>query len=48
MTTLPAELLPLIVKFQPLFAKSVWKNAQTLLVGAILAIANAPSPLACV
>lgn len=36
MFTLPAELLPLIVEFQPLFSKSVWKNAQTLLVGAIL------------
>lgn len=38
MPTLPAELLPLIVEFQPLFSKSVWKNAQTLLVGAIPAI----------
>src|SRR5262249_39858658 len=38
MPTLPAELLPLIVEFQPLFSKSVWENAQTLLVGAILAI----------
>jgi hypothetical protein len=38
MHTLPAELLPLIVEFQPLFSKSVWENAQTLLVGAILAI----------
>ena len=38
MPTLPAELLPLIVEFQPLFSKSVWKNAQTLLAGAILAI----------
>jgi hypothetical protein len=38
MPTLPAELLPLIVNFQPLFAKSVWKNAQTLMVGAILTI----------
>jgi hypothetical protein len=38
MPKLPAELLPLIVTFQPLFAKSVWENAQTLLVGAILAI----------
>ena len=38
MPTLPAELLPLIVEFQPLFSKSVWKNAQILLVGAILAI----------
>ena len=38
MPTLPAELLPLIVAFQSLFSKSVWENAQTLLVGAILAI----------
>ncbi|MGE0887686.1 MAG: transposase [Blastocatellales bacterium] len=38
MPTLPAELLPFIVEFQPLFSKSVWKNAQTLLAGAILAI----------
>lgn len=38
MPTLPAELLPLIVEFQPLFSKSVWKNAQTLLLGAILAL----------
>ena len=38
MPTLPAELLPLIVEFQPLFSKSVWKNAQVLLLGAILAI----------
>jgi hypothetical protein len=36
MPTLPAELLPFIVEFQPLFSNSVWKNAQTLLVGAIL------------
>src|SRR5215468_9305899 len=38
MPTLPAELLPLIVEFHPLFSKSVWENAQTLLVGAVLAI----------
>lgn len=38
MQTLPVELLPLIVEFQPFFAKSVWENAQTLLVGAMLAI----------
>src|SRR5690349_14716828 len=38
MPTLPAELLPLIVEFQPLFSKPVWENAQTLLVGAILTI----------
>lgn len=38
MTTIPAELLPFIVEFQPLFSKSVWVNAQVLLTGAILAI----------
>jgi hypothetical protein len=38
MPTLPAELLPLIVEFQPLFSKSVWNNAQSLLLGAILAV----------
>lgn len=37
MPTLPAELLPLIVAFQALFSKSIWINAQVLLVGAILA-----------
>lgn len=37
MLTLPAALLPLIVEFAPLFSKSVWKYAQVLLVGAILA-----------
>lgn len=37
MPTLPAALLPFIVEFQPLFSKSVWENAQTLLAGAILA-----------
>ncbi len=38
MPTLPVELLKLIVEFQPFFSKSVWNNAQALLVGAILAI----------
>jgi len=38
MQTLPVELLPLIVVFQPFFSKSVWENAQLLLTGAILAI----------
>jgi len=38
MLPLPAELLPLIVAFQPFFANSVWANAQTLLVGALLAV----------
>ena len=37
MLTLPAELLPLIVEFAPLFSKPVWDHAQVLLVGAILA-----------
>jgi DDE superfamily endonuclease len=35
--TLPAELLPLIVELRPLFSKPVWKQAQVLLIGAILA-----------
>jgi hypothetical protein len=38
MPTLPAELLPFIVEFQPLFSKSVWEHAQILLIGAVLAI----------
>jgi hypothetical protein len=38
MRTLPVELLPFIVEFQPFFSKSVWENAQVLLTGAILAI----------
>jgi DDE superfamily endonuclease len=38
MQTLPVELLPLIVEFQPFFSKSVWENARLLLTGAILAI----------
>ena len=33
MPTLPAELLPLIVDFAPLFSKRVWEHAQVLLVG---------------
>jgi hypothetical protein len=37
MPPLPAELLPLIVTFAPLFSKRVWEHAQLLLVGAILA-----------
>jgi hypothetical protein len=37
MLLLPAELLPLIVEFAPLFSKPVWKHATVLLVGAILA-----------
>jgi hypothetical protein len=38
MRTLPVDLLPFIVEFQPFFSKSVWENAQLLLTGAILAI----------
>lgn len=37
MPTLPAELLNLIVVFQPLFTKPTWEHAQTLLLGALLA-----------
>jgi len=37
METLPAELLNLIVGFQPLFTKPTWENAKILLQGALLA-----------
>lgn len=37
MLTLPAELMPLIIEFAPLFSKPVWEHAKVLLVGAILA-----------
>jgi len=37
MHTLPAELLSLIVVFQPLFTKPVWEHAKVLLLGALLA-----------
>lgn len=37
MQTLPAELLSLIVIFQPLFTKPVWEHAKVLLLGALLA-----------
>jgi hypothetical protein len=36
MRTLPAELLNLIVVFEPLFSKSVWETAKVLLLGALL------------
>jgi DDE superfamily endonuclease len=36
MPILPAELLNLIVVFEPLFSKSVWATAQILLLGALL------------
>jgi hypothetical protein len=38
MQTLPVELSPLIIEFQPLFSKPVWQHAKVLLAGAILAI----------
>jgi hypothetical protein len=38
MPILPAELLPLIVEFAPLFSKPVWEQAKILIVGAILTI----------
>lgn len=38
MPTLPAELMPLIVEFAPLFSKPVWEHALVLLAGAILAL----------
>jgi len=34
--TLPAELLKLIVVFQPLFTKPAWEHAKALLLGALL------------
>ncbi len=37
MLTLPFELTSLIVNFAPLFSKPVWRHAQVLLVGALLA-----------
>ena len=37
MPTLPAELLYLIVVFQPLFTKPTWEHAKVLLLGALLA-----------
>lgn len=37
MPTLPAELLSLMVVFQPLFTKPTWDYAQVLLLGALLA-----------
>ena len=38
MLTLPADLLPLIIEFAPLFPKPVWEHVKVLLVGAILAM----------
>ena len=37
MQTLPAELLNLMVVFQPLFTQPVWEHAKVLLLGALLA-----------
>jgi hypothetical protein len=37
MRTLPAEVLNLIVVFQPLFTKPTWEHAKVLLLGALLA-----------
>lgn len=37
MCVLPREVLTVIVRFAPLFSKSVWAHAQVLLIGAILA-----------
>lgn len=37
MRTLPADLLPLIVVFEPLFTKPTWEHAKVLLLGALLA-----------
>jgi len=36
MRTLPAELLKLIVVFQPLFTKPTWEHAKAVLLGALL------------
>jgi len=38
MPTLPAELMPLIVEFAPLFSKPVWTHAKVLLAGAVLGL----------
>jgi hypothetical protein len=40
MLTIPSELTSLIVTFAPLFSKPVWRHAQVLLIGAILAPAK--------
>src|SRR5919112_1945987 len=37
MRTLPTTMIRLLMPFAPLFSKSVWRNAQVLLMGAILA-----------
>jgi hypothetical protein len=47
MQTLPADLLELIVVFQPLFTKPTWEHAKILLLGALLARGNARGPPVC-
>src|SRR5215213_7027519 len=37
MRTLPIQMIRLLAPFGPLFSKSIWQNAQVLLMGAILA-----------
>lgn len=37
MRTLPTPMIRLLAPFTPLFSESVWRNAQVLLMGAILA-----------
>ncbi len=37
MLTIPSELAPIILAFQPLMLNRTWQHAVTLLVGAILA-----------
>ena len=37
MRTLPTQMIRVLLPFVPLFSKRVWRNAQVLLVGAILA-----------
>ncbi len=45
MQTLPVELLPLIVEFQPFFSKSVWENAQALLSFSVFFLGETPKNL---
>lgn len=40
MPTLPATMIPVLLAFAPLFSARVWRHAQVLLVGAILAPAQ--------
>src|SRR5262245_27392588 len=43
MQTLPADLLSMIVVFQPLFTKPTWENARMLLLGVLLTIPSSAS-----